>query len=273
MVPKEDVLQQLAVTTGSTADGTAVHAAVVRDFIRGDLGVISRKAGDGLVVEYTDEGLMALNRGTAGGETIVVGDVALGFDTPGNVTAAENGTVLLAHLAEIARFTTAMHDKYGPVTIEWVLDGAELYFVDYSVLDGDDAVVVAHGEVCISKGTARGPLLRLEDDALLRRLSIGPAVSINKSQDVSEHDGLARIIDLVKASDEKPIICASRPYAVLSVLIEHVAGFVFDQGSALGHLAILLREAGIPAVAAAGITGTEAVISDGTVATTGHKGE
>ncbi|WP_406086817.1 dCTP deaminase domain-containing protein [Streptomyces virginiae] len=273
VVPKEDVLQQLAVTTGSTADGTAVHAAVVRDFIRGDLGVISRKAGDGLVVEYTDEGLMALNRGTAGGETIVVGDVALGFDTPGNVTAAENGTVLLAHLAEIARFTTAMHDKYGPVTIEWVLDGAELYFVDYSVLDGDDAVVVAHGEVCISKGTARGPLLRLEDDALLRRLSIGPAVSINKSQDVSEHDGLARIIDLVKASDEKPIICASRPYAVLSVLIEHVAGFVFDQGSALGHLAILLREAGIPAVAAAGITGTEAVISDGTVATTGHKGE
>lgn len=273
VVPKEEVLNQLAVTTGSNPGGTALHAVVVRDFIRGDLGVISRKAGDGLVVEYTDEGLMALNRGTAGGETIVVGDVGLGFDAPGNVTVAASGTVLLEHLAEISRFTTAMHDTYGPVTIEWVLDGAQLYFVDYSVLGGDDPVVVAHGEVCISGGTARGPLLRLDDDALLRRLSIGPAVSIDKSQDVSEHEGLARILGLVKASEQKPIICAARPYAVLSVLIEHVAGFVFDQGSALGHLAILLREAGIPAVAAAGVTGTEAVISDGTVATTGHKGE
>ncbi|MGW4894282.1 dCTP deaminase domain-containing protein [Kitasatospora sp. NPDC004240] len=270
VVPKEEVLGQLAVTTGAGAEATALHAVVVRDFIRGDLGVISRKAGEGLVVEFTDEGLMALNRGTAGGETVVVEDVRLGFDAPGNVTAAEGGAALHGHLDEIARFTGAMHDKYGPVTIEWVLDGGTLYFVDYSVLDGDDAVVVSQGEVCISRGTARGPLLRLDDDALLRRLSIGPAVSINKSQDVSEHDGLARILDAVKAYDEKPIIVAARPYAVLSVLIEHVAGFVFDQGSALGHLAILLREAGVPAVAAAGISGTEAVISDGTVATTGR---
>lgn len=273
VVPKEEVLDQLALTTGATADGTLLHAVVVRDFIRGSLGVISRRAGDGLVVEYTDEGLMALNRGTAGGETIVVGDISLGFDAPENVSAAPSGEALLEHLDEIARFTTAMHDKYGPVTIEWVLDGPGLFFVDYSVLDGDDTVVVAHGEVSISPGTAQGPLLRLDDDELLRRLSIGPAVSINKSQDVSEHDGLARILDAVKAFDQKPIVVASRPYAVLSVLIEHVSGFVFDQGSALGHLAILLREAGVPAVAAAGVTGTEAVISNGTVATTGHKGE
>jgi phosphoenolpyruvate-protein kinase (PTS system EI component) len=58
---------------------------------------------------------------------------------------------------------------------------------------------------------------------------------------------------------------------VLSVLIGHVAGFVFEQGSTLSHLAILLREAGIPAVAAAGIrTAGEVVISDGTVSVTVH---
>lgn len=272
VVPKEEVLDRLAVTTGAAGDGTTLHAAVVRDFIRGDLGVISRRAGDGLIVEYTPEGLMALNRGTAGGETIVVNAIDRGFDAPGNVVAPQGGAALLTHLDEIARFTTAMHDKHGPVTIEWVFEGGRLYFVDYSVLGGDDAVLIARGEVSISPGTASGPLLRLDDDALLRRLSIGPAVSIDKSQDVSEHDGLARILDHVKAYDEKPIICAARPYAVLSVLIDHVAGFVFDQGSALGHLAILLREAGVPAVTAAGVTGTAAVISDGTVATTGHKG-
>jgi phosphoenolpyruvate-protein kinase (PTS system EI component) len=56
---------------------------------------------------------------------------------------------------------------------------------------------------------------------------------------------------------------------VLSVLIGLVAGFVFDQGSALCHLAILLREAGVPAVASTsldeGIDGTEVFISEGTV--------
>ncbi|WP_435192292.1 dCTP deaminase domain-containing protein [Streptomyces sp. bgisy126] len=274
VVPKEEVLGQLAVATGATEDGTTLHTAVVRDFIRGELGVISRRAGEsGLVVEYTDEGLMALNRGTAGGETIVIGDVAAGYDDPDNASVPVAGAALRPHLDEIARFTAAMHAKHGPVTLEWVFDKGTLYFVDYSVLGGDDTVTVSHGEVCISPGTARGPLLRLDDDALLRRLSIGPAVSIDKSQDVSEHDGLARILDLVASYDEKPVIAASRPYAVLSVLIEHVAGFVFDQGSALGHLAILLREARIPAVTAAGISGAEAVISDGTVATTGRKGE
>nr|WP_279616902.1 PEP/pyruvate-binding domain-containing protein [Streptomyces caeruleatus] len=274
VVPKEEVPRQLAVTTGVSADGTDLHTVVVRDFIRGELGVISRKAGEaGLVVEYTDEGLMALNRGTAGGEAIVVKDVTAGYDDASNVTCPAGGEVLRPHLDELARFTAAMHAKHGPVTLEWVFDRGTLYFVDYSVLGGDDTVTVAHGEVCISPGTARGPLLRLDDDALLRRLSIGPAVSIDKSQDVTEHEGLARILDLVKSYDEKPVISAARPYAVLSVLLEHVAGFVFDQGSALGHLAILLREARVPAVTAAGISGAEAVISDGTVATTGRKGE
>ncbi|WP_175407863.1 PEP/pyruvate-binding domain-containing protein [Streptomyces sp. TRM64462] len=274
VVPKEEVLGRLALTTGVRKDDTAPTCVVVRDFIRGDLGVISRRAGDtGLVVEYTDEGLMALNRGTAGAETIVVRDVAADHDDTGNVTVPPSGGPLRPHLAEIARFTAAMHDRYGPVTLEWVFDRGALHFVDFSVLGGDDAVTVARGEVCISPGTARGPLLRLDDDALLRRLSIGPAVSIDKSQDVSEHEGLARILAQVRACPEKPVISVSRPYAVLSVLIDDVAGFVFDQGSVLGHLAILLREAGVPAVAAEGVTGTEAVISDGTVATTGHKGE
>ncbi|MFJ7626095.1 dCTP deaminase domain-containing protein [Streptomyces sp. NPDC097595] len=273
VVPKAEVPKQLAVTTGAAPDGTELHTVIVRDFIRGELGVISRRtASGGLVVEYAEEGLMALNRGTAGGEAVVVEDVAAVLGGADGPVWPGTGAVLRPHLAELARFTAAMHAVHGPVTLEWVLDGGTLYFVDHSVL-GDDDVTVARGEVCISPGTARGPLLRIDDDEMLRRLSIGPAVSIDKSKDVTEHEGLGRILDLVTSYDEKPVISAARPYAVLSVLIEHVAGFVFDRGSALGHLAILLREAGIPAVTAAGIEGAEAVISDGTVATTGRKGE
>ncbi len=273
VVPKDEVLETVAATTGARPDGTTVQAALVRDFIRGELGVISRLAGaGGLVVEYTAEGLMALNRGTAGGETIVVDDVTQGFGADADVRIEQSGAALRPYLDQIARFTAAMDAVHGSVTLEWVYADDRLHFVDYSLLGGHDLVSVAHGEVCISPGTGRGPLLRLDDDDLLHRLSTGPAVSIDKSQDVSEHEGLARIVERVTACVEKPIVVAARPYAVLSVLIDHVAGFVFDRGSALGHLAILLREAGVPAVAATGVEGIEAVISDGTVTTTGRKG-
>jgi len=274
VLPKEEVLPRLAELAGARPEGTELRSAVVRDFIRGELGMISRLAGDGLVVEYTPEGLMALNRGTAGGETIVLNDLERPFDAPGNVTAAPEGAALLPHLAGLGRLTAAMHAKHGAVTLEWVFEQGEPYFVDYSVLGADEVTVSSAGVVQISPGTAHGTLLRLEEDELLARLSIGPAVSINKSTDVAEYDGLARILDKVSSMQERPIVHASRPYAVLSVLIGHVAGFVFDQGSTLGHLAILLREAGVPAVAAAGFTGDgEVVISDGTVILTSHRGE
>ncbi|WP_333738166.1 dCTP deaminase domain-containing protein [Streptomyces sp. IBSBF 2806] len=275
VVPKKEVAACLAQASGAAAEATELHTVVVRDFHRGRLGVISRLAGEGLVVEFTPDGLMALNRGTAGGETVLVRDLSREPTDPDNVSVAPGGEALLPHLAGIARFTTAMHEAHGPLTLEWVLDGDQVYFVDYSLLGSHDTVTVSGGGVLISPGTARGPLLRLDDeDELLARLSIGPAVSVDKSQDVGEHEAMARVLDRVAACDGPPVVYACRPYAVLSVLIGRVAGFVFEQGSTLGHLAILLREAGVPAVAAGGaIDGTEVVISDGTVTTAGRKGE
>ncbi|MEU5693407.1 PEP/pyruvate-binding domain-containing protein [Actinosynnema sp. NPDC020468] len=272
-LPKDEVLPRLAELAGALPENTGLRAAVVRDFIRGELGVISRLMGDGLVVEYTPEGLMALNRGTAGGETIVVADLEQPVDAPGNVIAAPEAAPLLPHLHKLGRLTAAMHAKHGSVTLEWVFERGEPYFVDYSVLGGDEVVVSAEGVVQMSPGTAHGTLLRLEEDELLARLSIGPAVSVDKSTDVTEYDGLARILDKVSSMPERPIVHAGKPYAVLSVLIGHVAGFVFDRGSTLGHLAILLREAGVPAVAAAGFAGVgEVVISEGTVILTSRRG-
>ncbi|MEU0603845.1 PEP/pyruvate-binding domain-containing protein [Streptomyces sp. NPDC006393] len=273
VVPADDVVDRLALATGATPTGTELHTAVVRDFIRGDLGVISRTAGDGLVVEYSAEGLMALNRGTSGAEAITVADTRRPLDAPGNTTVPPGGRALLPHLHEIARFTAAMDGVHGPCTLEWVHADGRLYFVDHSALGGHDDVTVTASGVCLSSGTARGPLLRLTDDTTLRRLSIGPAVSIDRSTDVGAHESLARISERIAACPGKPVVHASRPYAVLSVLIGHVAGFVFEQGAALSHLAILLRESGTPAAVAPQLAAdaAEAVISDGTVVTVGRK--
>jgi rifampicin phosphotransferase len=267
VVPKDDVPSRLAELLAARPDGRRLYAAVVRDFIQGELGVVSRLAGSRLIVEYTDKGLMELNRGTAGADSIVLPDLS----RPQELIATETATPLLPHLAKLTRLTSTMQAAHGAVTLEWVLADGELYFIDYSALgtESGSRLFSADGTVLISPGTARGPLVRLDEDEMLRRLSIGPAVSVSKSVNVSEYDGVARIIDKISSLAERPIVHTSRPYAVLSILIGHVAGFVFDEGSALGHLAILLREAGVPAVAAKGFAGTgEAVISDGKVIVT-----
>jgi rifampicin phosphotransferase len=265
VVPKDEVLPRLAQITAAD-DDRRVHGAVVRDYLRGDLGIITHLSGHGLVVEFAPEGLMALNRGTAGGRTITVADLRRPLDEPGNTTAPPQAAPLLPHLAALARFTSLMRDRYGPATLEWVHEAGTVHFVDYSVLGTAEPLTATTSGTQISPGTARGPLLRLDEDDLLTRLSIGPAVSIDKSTDVSEHEGLAAVIARVAAAPRRPVVHAGRPYAVLSVLIGHVAGFVFEQGSVLGHLAILLREAGVPAVVAPGFSGTgEAAIAAGTV--------
>jgi deoxycytidine triphosphate deaminase len=266
VIAKDEVLDRLAELTGVGPDGIELRAAVVRDFIRGEFGVIVRSMESGLVAEYSPEGLLALNRGTAGGHTLVVSESGELVHTSG---ARPDADRLVPHVVRLGDFAAAMRARYGSVTLEGIYSGGRIYFVDYSVVGPDPVVVSPSGAVRVSPGTASGRLFLLDDDDLLSRLSIGPAVSISRSADLSQYAGLARIMDKVKALGEKPIIHASRPYAVLSVLIGHVAGFVFEQGSTLSHLAILLREAGIPAVVAAGIkTADEVVISDGTVSVT-----
>ena len=275
VVSKQDVARALAETAAAGPEDTALRTAIVRDFHRGTLGVISRVNGDGMIVEYSDQGLMALNRGVAGGEPIVVADRARSLGEPGRTTTDPDCAELLPHLERVARVTEALTSAYGPVTAEWVFDDGILYFVDYSVLRTADAVLVRDDVLCISPGTVRGPLLRLEDDDLLARLSIGPAVSIDqdKTRDVSGHQGLRSITEKIEACETRPIVHTARPYAVLSVLLGSVAGFLFDHGSSLGHLAILLREAAVPAAAAPGlecVDGDEVLISDGTVTVIGR---
>jgi rifampicin phosphotransferase len=241
------------------ADGRsgAPRAVVIRDYLRGRLGAVTRLTDDGLLVEYSPEGLLALNRGTASG-------AALRVTPTGEAHGTAESAPLLPHLAQLAAFTRVMQSRYGPVSVEWVLDGDRMVFLDYSLLGAAHAQVTHAGDV-ISAGTARGPVLNVPDGEFLRRLSIGPAVSIGGPADFGDHDCLTELLARVRDSPEPPIIRASRPYAALSVLIGSVAGFVFDQGSVLSHLAILLREAKVPAVCA----GDLGAVPDGALAAIG----
>ncbi|GIJ62216.1 PEP/pyruvate-binding domain-containing protein [Virgisporangium aurantiacum] len=252
VVPKRDVVDRVRAIAGPDTRSTRPQAVLVRDYIRGELAMISRLQDDGLVVEYTPDGLLALNRGTAGAKTLLVGpDGGTDGGTDGSTRADPDAAPLLPHLARIRAFTGLMHDRYGQVAVEWALSGGTPVFLDYSALSADHRVVVRSGTV-ISAGSASGPVLNLHDDEALSRLSIGPAVSIGTAPRMPDSAELAALLERVRAAPAAPIILARRPYAVLSLLIGAVAGFVFEQGSVLSHLAILLREAGVPAVLANG---------------------
>ncbi|KPI16958.1 pyruvate phosphate dikinase PEP/pyruvate-binding protein [Actinobacteria bacterium OK074] len=268
VLPKEQVPERLEQMTRGAGTPDQRQAVVVRDFIRGELGLITRQSGTDLLVEYTPDGLLALNRGTAGARSFVwTAETAEDAVRDG---AAPPG--LLPRLERMAAFTGRMHERYGDATVEWVFADGEPYFVDYSLLAGD--MLSGERGTLVSAGSARGPLLSLADDDLLGRLSVGPAVSVDRSKDVVEHTEITRLLEKIQAMPAPPVVRVGRPYAVLSVLIGAVAGFVFEEGSVLCHLAILLREAKVPALVASDLgalpDGGEAVISDGAITVAGR---
>jgi phosphoenolpyruvate-protein kinase (PTS system EI component) len=83
-------------------------------------------------------------------------------------------------------------------------------------------------------------------------MSEGPAVSLTGIPEVSELDDYFQaLVAQIQELPVRPVIFCARPFAILAVLIPYVAGFVFESASTLCHLAILVREHGLPAVEAA----------------------
>ena len=247
VMPKADVASFLAQAGG---DG-ALFSAIVRDFVRGDAGFISLQLDEHtLLIEWCASGLLDLNRGTGEGRPLVV-DLA---STPSpTLHTPPTEARLLAHAPSIASFTQQIQAHHPGAQVEWVLDGGQPVFVDFSKLEGDARPHVEHGVRCISPGAASGRAWVLEDDALLERLSVGPAVSVGKSLDVAEYAPLKALLEQASALESPPIVVARRPYAVLSAFFDRVGGFVFLDGGLLSHLGVMLREAKIPAVLAGGV--------------------
>jgi deoxycytidine triphosphate deaminase len=257
---RAEVRGQLGLLASSFPDGT-VCTAIVRPFVRGT-GVITAAADGGILAEVAPGGLIELNRGTGAASQVFLADdgtVRADEGVPETARAA-----LTAARADLRKVTDAMRDRFGASTLEWAVADEQLLFLDYSAVAGNDAPTSGS---TISPGVARGPVLDLTGfDEVLARLSIGPAVSIDKSVDVLDHEDLAKIVTRVRSFAEKPVVICSFPYAVLSVLLDDAAGFVFSRGSALCHLAILLREAGVPAVLCEPPAGDHLLIADGNVA-------
>lgn len=271
ILDKSQLFSSLCEIHSLEPSGSLPHTIILRDFVEGQYGFVSQLLEDGrLLIEYSREGLLSLNRGLGVSHRLLVehGQVNAWQQSPGMEGDPEL-KISGPALRTVFDFTTAIQELIPGVQLEWVLEQSTPYFVDFSSVASQPMITEASSTLCISPGVARGPVLSLDHyHDLLEQLSIGPAVSIGHGSTALTHRGLQAIASDIARCSSPPIICVARPYAILSVFFEAVAGFVFAEGSLLCHLALMLREGGIPAAVGAGVDcfpNNELLLMDGAV--------
>ncbi len=153
----------------------------------------------------------------------------------------------LTLLLRVDALTRAMQAALGETRPEWIYDGTTLHFFDTSVetaplrIDPDSRR--------ISPGTVTAPVWKLHNLEAVDRLWDGH-VSVWRSDEFYKTQQTIRLRDVLPeyTGDVPPILVCEYPVPQLALLTKHVAGFIFETGSLLCHLAIILREEGVPAV-------------------------
>lgn len=226
---------------------------MIRDYVRGDWGLITQPTGDGGVLcECSTDGLLAINRGSALTHTFFI-------DGDARVSGSQSAAAVpfgAREREQLHRATHAAVERFGSVQLEWVASGGRLRLIDFSpikslhIAQGSEGAGEEPGRRTISPGFAHGAVLMVPADRQLEDISIAATVSISHMPSPeSLGPAIARLAERARAGGGSMIVVAPRPYAALAALIPYVSGFVFEQASMLCHLAILLRESQIPAVA------------------------
>lgn len=236
-VPKQELIKQLK---RLMTDPNRVHYVVIRDFVKGQYGVITQQAmtneGPTLIAEVSEDGLLAMNRGSAVSQIL-------------SLPAPDANTLFSgADLTILQDVTTCALEKLGDIQVEWVFSNGQFYALDYSSV-GDNSMVLNDNTSVMSPGFARGNVFIVESSEALENYSIAPSMSLTDIPDVSVYGDLfTSLIDDMQSLPHRPILFSKRPYAALASLLPYVSGFVFEKGSLLCHLGVLLREKQLPAV-------------------------
>jgi rifampicin phosphotransferase len=246
IVATSDLRQVLADHCGD--DPQRLRTVVIREFITGDCGAVSAITGADVRVEYSRDGLLHLNRGTASTDEFVIPRERSRDEASPTVPPGWSDSTL----AVIDRVTRQLVDRHGHAVVEWVFRAGRPVLVDYSLVDpGPTATLPASEGSIISSGACQGPALTIPASAteMLTQDSVAPVVSVSARLPHPAETAVNDVYEAITRLAEPPVVIVDRPYAVLATLIPYVAGFVFTQPAArLCHLAILLRENRTPAI-------------------------
>ncbi len=212
---------------------------VIRDYFRGTAGMISYKESSTestIVCETSSDGLLALNRGTARSTTT-------SLDSLHELIEPEQQE-------RIRAVTLGATTAFGQVQIEWTIVEGAAILVDFSRLNAAPPILTSGARIVISQGAIVGKALLVEESQDIREMSIAAVVSLNSIPTPREMGrSVESLLEQILIQSEPVVLCTARPFAAFAPLVPHVAGFVFENASVLCHLAILLRERGVPAIA------------------------
>jgi phosphohistidine swiveling domain-containing protein len=282
--PVAQLLDLLAELVEAHPDGQlTVH---LRDAIPSELAAVSAALPDGgVTVEYVMGALQGLRSGVSEASRVtldssnrVVRESRALQTAIEQLVPEENRIVrgpygqvaerLPAGLAHrIADWTRALDLARPGIRPEWWIWNGEAWLADAS-FENDS---LASSPAVLSEGRAEGVVVRVAPDDLPADLSNGYAISADAVNGAAyDLPALARFRSRRSWLPARSwIVVADRPRIELALLLPWAAGFVFETGSQLSHLAITLRSRGIPAVLQGDLTGLDdgrvVVLEDGCV--------
>ena len=256
----------------------------LRDAIPTEIGAVSAAAPDGgVTIEYVMGALQGLRSGVSEAsrlqldpadhvvyeeralqtaiERLVPEENRISRGAYGHTAARlpENQRTAIAHWSRV------LERGRSGIRPEWWIRGEGVWLADASF----ESRTLSGVPTILAGGSARGTVVRVSPDDLPQDLSNGYAISAD-----AVNDAAYKLPELVRFHDRRPwlpdaswIIVADRPRIELALLLPWAAGFVFEEGSLLNHLAITLRARGVAAIVAPGCgaleDGQEVHLSEG----------
>jgi len=239
-----------------------IHA---KEYIPNQISGYSTQLQDTVIIEYSIGGLMGLCSGLVEPSVCVIDERALivshefkkndsyyVYDDRHKEFRYMQYTEIQEPLSdemlqEIYNMTKALCSRFPDARVEWYVYNGILYLSDLSLEESFTQLNANIGHI-LSSGNIEGQVVKIDDLGMFHEFWDKYDISVNISPDriIAEKDEkLFGIIERLKRF-KSPIILAEYPIPTLSVLVNYAQGFVFEKGSVLSHLGIILRENGIP---------------------------
>jgi len=260
-------LKESMIKIAEELDDDEYIVVYIREYIPNELSGFSTMSHNNVIIEYSIGGLMGLGSGMVAPSTCIIDDKMeitshnfcendyyflydskkMSFEY--SKYEGSQGPLSECLLKGIFFMTNKISGKFLNARIEWYIYDDRIYLKDLSLEESTNEICPDIGHI-MSPGIIKGEIIKLENMDLFHELLIKYDISVNASPDraiAERSESLVDLIDRIKEKDSA-IILAEYPIPSLSILMGHVAGFIFEKGSLLSHLGIILRENKIPAI-------------------------
>lgn len=270
VVPKEKIIEELE---KYCIKGEENYIVSIRELPINEVSVISSVIQDGnIYLEIIDGIMKGLKSGEQNSSKYVINSTTgeiiekqeihnedcYGISFPSGEIKLEKNSIseyqkYEACFVEIARNTKILFDKGQIGAIEWWICDRCVYAADISLDKNGINIVQEKSVKRVSNGNIEGKvyLLSAQKRKELEELSYGQAISVDTFNSNVYFQEMYQILrEEIQAMKDSGKVVLGLEYPILSVapLLDFVDGVVFRNASILCHLAIILRERGIPAV-------------------------